>query len=416
MTHSLQDGRVARILAAALDAVEPGELVRRYLSASTLPEHEGLYLLGVGKAAEPMLLAAADALPHFAKALIITKHASAAERRRVQVMESSHPIPDARSVMAGRAALDLAAQLTEKDLLLCLVSGGGSSLASAPLRGVGLRDTQLLTTALLSAGASIAEVNTVRRHLDGFKGGGLVRATKARVLTLILSDVIGDRLEAVASGPTAPDPTSGTDALGILDKYGIPAPANVYSVLASQRASTDLPDGRVTNVVIGNNELAAREAQARAVTEGFRATILRTDLEGEASLVGQRLAERLRMAAEHETRPFCLIAGGETTVTIHGEGRGGRNQELALAAVESLAGLRDVLLVSLASDGDDGTTGAAGAVATGQTEARARALGMAAATHLLRNDAYPYFDALGDLLKPGYSGTNVNDLMFLIGL
>ncbi len=415
LTHSLQDLRVARILAAAVNAVEPGALVRNFLSEATLPPHEGLYLLGIGKAAEPMVLAAAGAFPDFSKALIITKHATVPERKRVQVMEGSHPVPDARSVMAGRAALDFVARLTEQDLLICLFSGGGSALATSPRSGIGLRDMQLLTTALLGAGAPIGDVNTVRRHLDAFKGGGLARATKAHILSLLLSDVIGDRLEAIASGPTAADPTSGLDALGILDKYGIPAPANVYSVLSNQRAGEYLSASRITNVVIGNNELAAQAAYAQAVREGFHATILRTDVQGEASMVGQRLGERLRVAAEQESRPFCLILGGETTVTIHGDGKGGRNQELALAAAEPLAGVSDVLLVSLATDGDDGPTDAAGAVVTGTTQIRANDTGMAPTSYLLRNNSYAYFERLGDLLKPGYSATNVNDLFFLIG-
>ncbi len=390
-------------------------LVRRYLSETPLPPHEGLYLLGIGKAAEPMVLAAADALPDFTKALVITKHAVAPARKRVDVMEASHPVPDARSVMTGRAALDLAVRLGEKDLLLCLISGGGSALATSPRRGVGLRDQQLIVTALMSAGASVQEINTVRRHLDSFKGGGLARATKARVLALLLSDVVGDRLEAIASGPTAADPTSGLDALGILDKHGIPAAANVYGVLSNQRAGEDLPASRVTNVIIGNHELVAQAAHSQAQSEGFHASILRTDLQGEASVIGQRLGERLRAAAQQESRPFCLILGGETTVTLHGDGKGGRNQELARAAVESLAGVPDVMLVSLATDGDDGVTDAAGAVVTGDTEKRARAMGMAVDNYLVRNDSYTYFEALGDLLRPGYSGTNVNDLVFLIG-
>ncbi len=416
LTHSLQDARIARVLAAALDAVEPGRLIQRYLMESALPAHEGRYLLGIGKAAEPMVLAAADLLPDFTKALIITKQAVAPPRKRVQVMEGSHPVPDARSVMAGRAALDFVARLSEKDLVLCLLSGGGSSLAASPRTGIGLRDMQLLTTSLLGAGAGIEDINTLRRHLDGFKGGGLARATKARIVTLLLSDVIGDRLEAIASGPTAADPTSGLDAIGILDKYGIPAPANVYSLLSAQRAGEYIADSHVTHVVIGNNELAAEAAHAQAEREHFHSSVLRTDVQGEASLVGQRLADRLRIALDREAHPFCIIVGGETTVTIHGDGKGGRNQELALAAVDGLSGASNALLASLATDGDDGPTDAAGAVVTGDTAARARAAGLVASYYLARNDSYTFFNALGDLLKPGYSGTNVNDLVFLFGL
>ncbi|HEX8991147.1 MAG TPA: DUF4147 domain-containing protein [Anaerolineales bacterium] len=416
LTHSLQDERLVRILAAAEDAIEPGMLVREYLAEASLPAYERVYILGIGKAAEPMAYAAADALPDFSKGLIITKRILSAPRKGIVTMEAAHPIPDARSVMAGQAALGLAAALTEKDLLLCCLSGGGSALAASPRTGIGLRDIQLLTAALLAAGASVQETNTLRRHLDGFKGGGLARATKAQVLSLLLSDVVGNRMEAIASGPTAPDPTSGADALAILHKYGIPAPSNVYNVLSTRRTVEDLASSRVTNVIIGSNEIAAGAAQAQAQKEGMRAEVLRTDLQGEARLVGERLAEKLKSSAHEISRPFCLIAGGETTVTIQGDGKGGRNQELALAAVDVLSGVEDVALISLATDGDDGPTDAAGAVVTGDTARRASALGLNPRDSLKRNDSYPFFDALGDLLKPGYSGTNVNDLMFLVAL
>jgi glycerate 2-kinase len=415
-THSLQDARILRVLSAALDAVEPGPIVKAFIEHATLPLHERVFLLGIGKAAEPMVIAAAEALPGFMKALVITKHASASHPRQFEVMEAGHPVPDARSVMAGRAALDFVTRLSEKDLLLCLISGGGSALVTSPRTGVGLRDIQLITSALLAAGATIEEINTLRRHLDSIKGGGLARATKARVVSLLLSDVVGDRLEAIASGPTAPDPTTGADALTVLNKYGIAAPANIYSLLASQPVVENTSLARVSNHVIGNNDLAAQAALRQAQHEGFHAEILRTNLQGEASMLGERLAERLKVASQETTRPFCLIGGGETTVTIRGSGKGGRNQELALAAVDGLAGMPDVLLISLATDGDDGPTDAAGAVATGETQQRARLAGMQADDYLARNDSYAYFDALGDLLRPGYSGTNVNDLMFLFAL
>jgi hydroxypyruvate reductase len=416
LTNSLKDPRIARILDAALVAVDPGRLVRDHLKRIKLPAHDHLFILGIGKASEPMVLAATDELPHFARALVITKHATVKPPPHVEIVEASHPVPDARSVMAGRAALDFASRLGERDLLLCLISGGGSALAVSPRSGIGLRDIQVLTSALLAAGAGIEDINTLRRHLDGFKGGGLARITKAHVLTLLLSDVIGDRLEAIASGPTAPDPTSGADALGILSGYGIQAPPNVYALLSTQRSSGDLPTSRVTNIVIGSNDLAAQAARQQAEAEGFHTRVLRTDLQGEARELGTRLANRLKADAADDPRPFCLIAGGESTVTIHGKGKGGRNQELALAAVGTLAGMRDLMLVALATDGDDGPTDAAGAVVTGETASRARLAHVDVEDHLARNDSYHFFLALGDLLKPGYTGTNVNDLIFLIAL
>ena len=416
LTFSLRDARIARILAAALEAVEPGKIVKGFLEDAALPAYARLFLLGIGKASEPMVMATAESLPDFSKALVITKRPTSAGTKNIQIIEAGHPVPDARSVMAGRAALDFVSGLNEDDLLICLISGGGSALVTSPRTGVGLRDIQVITSALMAAGASIEDINTLRRHLDSIKGGGLARATKARVMSLLLSDVVGNRLEAIASGLTAPDPTTGADALAVLARYGITAPANLYALLSRQPSNEDIPSARVTNHVIGNNELAAKAALAQAQQEGFQAELLRTDLQGEARVLGERLAQRLRRDVHERRRPMCLIAGGESTVTIRGDGKGGRNQELALAAVDSLAGLEDILLLSLATDGDDGPTDAAGAVVTGQTQARAKAAGLDADKYLARNDSYAYFNSLGDLLKPGYSGTNVNDLIFLFAL
>jgi len=280
-----------------------------------------------------------------------------------------------------------------------------------------------MTRALLSCGARIDEINTIRRHLDRVKGGGLARATKAHVISLILSDVIGNPLEAIASGPTAPDPTTKADALAILKKYDIARRVS-NSILQTLESGSLLPDSRqqavelqnVQNIIIGDNGLAARAASQQAQLEGFHAEILANDLQGEARDVGVMLAGKLRAEISKAPRPFCLIAGGETTVTINGEGKGGRNQELALAAVNELDGLKDVILIALATDGDDGPTDAAGAVVTGESAQRAASLGLDAADYLSRNDAYPYFEALGDLIKTGPTGTNVNDLVFLFAI
>jgi glycerate 2-kinase len=416
LTHSLRQPRVARVLLAALQAVEPGKLVRDYLSKTVLPAHDRLFLLGIGKAAEPMVAAAADLQPDFASALLVTKKAVGNPRGRVVVMEAGHPVPDERSIQAGRAALDFVAQLSDTDLLICLISGGGSALIAAPRAGIGLQEIQLMTNALLASGAHIEEINTIRRQLDSLKGGGLARATKARVLSLLLSDVPGDKLEAIASGLTVPDPRNAADALSILDRHAILAPSNVYAVLATDQPADDSLASRVTNVVIGNNATAVQAARRQAELEGFHAEVLPELLAGEARDSGARLAETLKRACRNTKRPFCLIGGGETTVTLRGEGKGGRNQELALGAVDSLAGAQNVLLIGLATDGDDGPTDAAGAAVTGQTQQRALASGLEADTYLARNDSYSYFQQLDDLLKPGYSGTNVNDLIFLFAL
>jgi len=420
LTRTLQDRRITRILAAALDAVKPGKIVRNYLQNADLPNHDRVFLLGIGKAAEPMTRAAMEVLPEFVDALIVTKHASGSTLKRASIIVGGHPIPDKSSLAAGEAVLKFISQLKKSDLLIFLISGGGSALVTAPTPGLVLQDIQLLTSALLASGATINEINTIRRRLDQVKGGELARRTEAKIISLILSDVIGDRLEAIASGPTVLDPTTSADALLILRKYGLEGhtPAKILAALASMSAFNDnsIFEGRVQNMIIGNNQIAATAAKQQAESEGFYSEILSSKIQGEARIVGQQMADKLIAALDNQQGPFCLVGGGETTVTIRGDGKGGRNQELALAAVDKLASRPDVLLISLATDGDDGPTDAAGAVVNGETRQRAERLGMLAEGFLSRNDAYPFFDLLDDLLKPGYTGTNVNDLVFLIRL
>ena len=422
-TRSLSDPRILRILAAALDAVDPYKAVQMYL-----PRLGGrVFGLAIGKAAIPMMDALVEKFP-LAGGLAVTKFASGQSRELYSVIEGGHPIPDARSWEAGERVLEFVSSLEEEDTLVCLISGGGSALVTAPL--VPLEDLQALTSLLLSSGARIDEINTLRRRLDRIKGGGLARATEARIISLILSDVIRNPLEAIASGPTAADPTTREDALNILEKYlGLTTETrrhgdSLNSVLQCLRGSKNLETlksdnpifARVQNIIIGDNKLAAQAALAQAERDGFHAQIMTNELQGEAREVGSELAQRLRVETSKRTRPFCLIAGGETTVTIQGKGKGGRNQELALAAVNELAGLEGVMLVALGTDGDDGPTDAAGAVATGESARMAESLGLDAADYLSRNDAYPFFEKLGDLLKTGPSGTNVNDLIFLFAI
>jgi len=421
-THTLKDPRILRILSAAIKAVDPFDAVQKHL-----PKIEGrVFGLGIGKAAVPMMDALAARI-RLSGGLAVTKFASGPSPKLYTVIEGGHPIPDVRSLRAGERVLEFVSSLEEEDTLVCLISGGGSALVTAPYEGITLEELQSLTSLLLSSGARIDEINTIRRHLDRVKGGGLARVTKARVISLILSDVIGNPLEAIASGPTAPDPTTSEDALAILEKrltaesrrHGDSLLLN--SVTQCLRGSKgNLLHGytfsRVQNIIIGDNKLAAQAAMERAQQGGFQSEILTNELQGEAREVGVALAKQLRAEILKRPRPFCLIAGGETTVSIMGNGKGGRNQELALAALDELSGLQDVLLISLATDGDDGPTDAAGAVVTGESARRAESLGLDAADYLSRNDAYPFFLALGDLIKTGPTGTNVNDLTILFAL
>lgn len=420
-THSLKDPRILQILASAIEAVDPFKAVQKHL-----PAVEGrVFGLGIGKAAIPMMDALALRIP-LSGGLAVTKFASREPSSLYDVIEGGHPVPNERSVYAGERVLEFVSALNEDDTLVCLISGGGSALVTAPY--VPLEDLQALTSLLLSSGARIDEINTLRRQLDRVKGGGLARATKAKVISLILSDVIGNPLEAIASGPTVADPTTKEDALQILTKYSPELTTetqrhgnSLSSVLQCLRGSNesetlksdDSVFARVQNIIIGDNKLAARAALEQAERAGFDAEILTNELQGEAREAGRELARRLRVDSATRPHPFCLIAGGETTVTIKGNGKGGRNQELALAAVDELSGLQDVMLIALATDGDDGPTDAAGAVVTGQSAQRALSLGLDAADYLSQNDAYPFFDKLDDLLKTGPTGTNVNDLIFL---
>jgi len=401
---------VMRILASAMNAVDAGATVENYLRENPLPSARRVFAFGLGKAACAMTSALAETT-RLTAGLVVTKHATALSG--IPVLEGNHPVPGLGSINAGDAALKFVSQLTQDDLLVCLISGGGSALMTAPR--ISLEDLQALTSALLACGARIDEFNTLRRHLDRLKGGGLAHAAAsrgARIISLILSDVVNDSVEAIASGPTAPDPTTNADALSIIAKYDLKdkIPAAVISSLC-ETSKPDAPIfGRVQNKIIASNLIALRAAQFQAQADGFETKILCADLQGEASRVGHETALQIKDSIRKLNRPFCLLAGGETTVTLKGNGKGGRNQELALGAVDALDGLQSVILVSLATDGEDGPTDAAGAVVTGDSAQRAERLGMSAADYLSRNDAYAFFDALGDLIRIGPSGTNVNDL------
>ena len=428
---------VARILSAALDGVEPGAALRRCVHRQgdelcvadktyDLSQAGRIFIIGIGKASLPMADSLASILDNrLTGGLVVTKHASGRRLSRLAVMEGGHPLPDKRSLEAGQKIAGILSGLSEDDLVFCLISGGGSALVAAPVEGVTLADLQSLTASLLACGAGIDEINILRRHFDRLKSGGLARlAFPARVVSLILSDVVGNPIEAIASGPTAPDPTTCADALAVIHKYRLrrKIPASIFAALKSGRETLKPGDptfANVQNLVVGDNLQAAQSALRQAEAEGFHPYLLRTDLQDEASAAAVELCRLLRRAKQRGDPvpvPACIVAGGETIVTLHGNGRGGRNTELALASVTELANFPEVVLVTLATDGEDGSTDAAGAVVTGETYERARALGLDPVDFLRRNDSYAFFAALGDLLQPGPTGTNVNDLNFLFAL
>lgn len=438
-THTLNTlpwGKAVQdILSSALEAIDPQRAVLNAFEqdsqiAARLAGCRRVLVAGAGKAAYPMALALEQALAGrnipIAGGLVVTKDGhvpASSELHRVQIVEAGHPLPDERGQQAAQRIAGLLRSAGAGDRVICLISGGGSALLTAPAPGIALADLQQLTTLLLRSGAPIQRINGLRKHLELLKGGGLARlAAPAHVITLILSDVVGDPLDAIASGPSVPDPTTYADAWETLEQFGLLESApdavceHLQRGLRGEIAETLKPGdpifSTVYNRLVGSNALASEAAAARARDLGWHAIVLSTRKEGEARQVGAELAQLARQA-QHEIRPVCLILGGETTVTVRGQGRGGRNQEVALGAVSGLAGLEHALVVALATDGGDGPTDAAGAVASGQTLARAAALGLDPRAALRDNDAYTFFDALGDLLKPGPTRTNVNDLMFV---
>lgn len=438
--------RIAEILRSSLEAVDPYSAVRAalrregetlWLGETACPLDEGgrVFLISVGKAAPDMARAAVDLLgPRVHAGAVVQKHpvqgGEGGLPASLMVFRGGHPVPNAGSLAAARNIRQILAETRERDLVLCLISGGGSALMTDPHEGLSLDEIQTLTGQLLACGARIDEINTIRKHLDQVKGGGLARAAHpARLLTLVLSDVVGNPLDMVASGPTVPDPTTFADALAILEKYDLKeeVPDAVLAHLAAG-AKGQLPDTpgadapifeRAQTRVVGSNLRAARAGLARAQEAGFNAQLLTTYLQGDAREAGRFLGAILRQVDESGqplARPACLIAGGETTVVVKGEGLGGRNLEVALAAAREIAGLEKVVFISLATDGEDGPTDAAGAVVTGETMAAAAAHNLDAADFLARNDSYHFFEPLGALVRIGPTGTNVNDLSFLFAL
>ncbi len=446
MTQSMKSStwgtKAARIMASALSAVDPraAVLANLKLNNSNLEVDRKIYnlnsfnrilLVGAGKAGQPMAEAIQEVLGyHLESGKVIVKEGyltNIHHSDRIEIIEAGHPIPDQRGVSGTGKIIELLENTTKYDLVICVISGGGSALMVSPVPGITLQNLQLLTEKLLAIGATINEINTLRKHLDRIKGGQIARYTApAKLICLILSDVVGDPLDVIASGPTVPDPTTFEDALEILNRYQIrehvPESIVEFLTLGQDGKVNETPKpgdqifAEVNNVIVGSNQTATKAAQIQAEKEGFNTFVLSNFLQGEASQAGNFLSSILRQIAEHSQplpRPACIIVGGETTVTLRGDGHGGRNQEIALGAVHGLDGLNEVALITLASDGGDGPTNAAGAVVTGDTFLRARSLDLNPLSFLARNDAYNFFNPLGDLVKTGPTLTNVNDIAFL---
>jgi glycerate 2-kinase len=422
-----------------LKAADPGPLVRRHLrrrgrvliaGGVRIPEPRGrLVVVAMGKAAFTMAAAAEDVLGDAIADGIAVGVSTPPALRYLRARAAGHPIPDARGLAAAEEVERLAAGLGRDDLMVVFVSGGASALLPAPPASIPLAEKAALTSALLRAGASIHELNTVRKHLSRLKGGGLARcAAPARVVALVLSDVAGDDLATIASGPVSPDPTTYADALSILAARGVMdiAPAATRHLDAGARGTVpetpkpgDPAFRRVSATVIGSARISVAAAAREARRSGLRPLVLTTTLQGEAREVAPALVSVLRECMETgrpARPPLCLLAAGETTVTVRGDGHGGRNQEMAVAAVEALARCRaPAVFASLATDGVDGRSDAAGGVADARSAARARALGLAPpAAFLATSDSTGFLAPLGDLIVTGPTGTNVVDLTVLV--
>jgi hydroxypyruvate reductase len=424
-------GFLRALFDAAVRQAVPGESMARYLPP---PPRGRTLVLGAGKAAAAMAAAVDASWPADAplSGLVVTRYGAvppayaakqALGQARIEVVEAAHPVPDAAGRAAAARILELAGGVDADDLVVCLVSGGASALLTLPAEGLSLADKQAVNTALLRSGAAIDEMNCVRKHLSAIKGGRLARAcSPARVVTLLVSDVPGDSPAVIGSGPTVPDPTTCADALAVLDRYGIAVPATVRCGLERGDLETPKPDDPVFAnhlvhlVATPQQSLEAAAALARAAS--IAAHILGDEIEGESREVGKVHAAIARQVARRGQpfgRPCVLISGGETTVTVRNPGgRGGRAGEFLLGCAIALRGAPEVHVIAADTDGIDGIEANAGAFVTPDSLARAHAIGASAEAHLDGNDAFSFFDKLGDLLVTGPTFTNVNDFRALL--
>lgn len=404
---------------AAVASAQPEQVLAPLLPA---PPKGRTIVIGAGKAAASMARALEAAWDGPLEGLVVTRHGYAMPTHAIEVIEASHPLPDEIGMQAAQQMLARVAGLTQDDLVIALFSGGGSALLPLPAPGVSLQDKQQITRALLASGATISEMNCVRRHLSAIKGGRLALACHpARVVTLLISDVPGDAPEDIASGPTVADPTTSAAALAILERYAIDAPASVRTLLISPQSETAKPgDARLARNLthlIATPQGALEAAAQLARSRGLAAHILSDSLEGEARSVGLALAGLARQVALRNqpfTRPCVLLSGGETTVTLRGQGQGGRNVEFLLALALGLQGLEGVYALAADTDGVDGSIEVAGALYSPDTLARARQAGIDPQASLMNNDAHGFFGSIGDAVVTGPTYTNVNDFRAIL--
>lgn len=431
---------IVEIFQAGLEAVAPGAAIRRFCQLDDrvlkvgkreydLDLFDKVIVLGAGKGGASMAKAVEELLgDHIAEGVITVKYGHLEKLAKIQIIEAGHPVPDTNGYEGARTILRMASQADDKTLIICLISGGGSALLPLPVDGVSLADKQQTTKVLLACGATIHEINTIRKHLSAIKGGGLARAAyPATLVTLILSDVVGDDLDSIASGPGVPDSKTFADCLSIFKKYAIreDIPPSVLQHIESGAAGRipetpkagDAIFSRTENVIIGRNFDALSRAKSKADELGYNSLLLSSMIEGDT---GETAATHMAIAHEialhdHPTaKPACILSGGETTVKIKGKGKGGRSQEFALLAALKLEGMKDTVVLCAGTDGTDGPTDAAGAISDSSTLERARPIGLDPLAYLENNDSYHFFNSLGDLYKTGPTNTNVMDIRIIL--
>ena len=407
-------GFLQRLFATAVEAAQPERVLPGFLPP---PPAGRTLVLGAGKAAAAMAKVVDSHWQQELSGLVVTRYGQSQDCGRIEVVEASHPVPDSAGQRAARRMLDLCGDLCADDLVLCLISGGGSALLSLPGGDISLAEKQDLNRKLLHCGASIAQINTVRKHVSAIKGGRLAAACHpAKVVSLMISDVPGDNPELIASGPTVPDPTSAADARAIIERYQLDVADSIHRFLHSPEAETPVPEdavfgGNEVHVVAGP-QVSLQAAAQQARSEGIAALILSDSVEGEAREVGTAFAAIARQARHHgqPIAPPCVImSGGETTVSITGRGKGGPNTEFNLGLAINLAGETGITALACDTDGIDGSEDNAGCIVDEHSLHRARELDLDPAAYLENNDAWSFFNALGDLVVSGPTDTNVND-------
>ena len=402
---------------AAVAAASPALCVPPHLP---LPPKGRTVVVGAGKAAASMAAAVEANWSEPLEGLVVTRYGHSVPCEHIEVVEAAHPVPDEAGRVAARRILELAEGVGPDDLLLCLISGGGSALLALPAPGVTLEDKQAVNRELLRCGATISEINSIRKHLSAIKGGRLAAAAApARVVSLIISDVPGDDPAVIASGPTAPDPTTSADARAILERYRVDVPTAIMAHLSSPASETLKLGGNdlnnVHNIVVATSKMALKRAAAVALEAGYRLQSLGDAIEGEAREVGVQHADLARVAAANANAlPVAIISGGETTVTVSGKGRGGRNLEYLLSLGLRIEGQSRISALAADTDGIDGSEDNAGAFFVPDTLKRARAAGIDPAERLAANDSYAVFEAAGDLLVTGPTFTNVDDFRAIL--